>query len=87
MEKIQPVITGELTCTDRFGRPMTPRLIRFEPDGGAVALCYHYLYGNHTSPVLRSNGERLSMPGFAGLLCDYDQDKGTIEGFRNEGED
>lgn len=82
--RIAPIIAGELTCTDQFGHRMTPRIIRFNPDGTASAVCYHYIYGNYHAPVFKANGERLRYDGFAGLICDYNEQTGTLENFKED---
>ena len=82
--QIQPIIAGLLTCKDQFSQKMTPRVIRFDTDGTASAVCYHYLYGTYLAPVFKANGERLTFEGFAGLTCDYNEQTGTLENFKED---
>lgn len=88
---IPPQIVGQLHYTDHFGVVRTdPRKIYFamgygeDPEGAAFACVQSPLYGSSLLPLFRSNGERLVFPGYKGLLCRYDNMRGTLRDFRQE---
>lgn len=92
---IQPVIVGHLTYVNQFGyRQEPPKEIYFstfpeEPfgEGAAFAVTYSEIYGTFLCPVLKNDGSRLIIPGYAGLTCDYDPQNGVLKNFRNESEE
>ena len=89
---IQPVIAGHLTYINQFGCPQEPpKEIYFstfpeEPfgEGNAFAVTHSEIYGTYLCPIYRNNGERLCIPGYAGLTCDYNPLNGTLINFRED---
>lgn len=88
--KIKPVIVGELSYTDQFGNVQTPKRIYFavgatdDNPGDAYTRTFSDIYGTALMPVFKANGERLRIPGYSGLCCHYNAQKGTLEDFYEE---
>ena len=55
-----------------------------ELNGSDEGEAFAVLRGPILTPVLNEQGERIIQPGMAGLSCDYNKEKGTLENFRKD---
>ena len=93
-KEIPAFIIGGLHYKDQFGNTKAPKKIFFKPDpageddenpeGSAFAVTSSELYGEAAMPVFRANGERLTVPGYAGLFCSYNAEYGELNDFYEE---
>lgn len=91
------IIVGTLVYTDCNGNESAPRKVYFSVGadcerGLAFAYTYSERVGTYLAPithvVTNSDGteyrEGYKLPGYAGMVCDYDKNNGTISNFRED---